>query len=132
MSRPTIPAALLILILTILAFSSLGIISASFIMVFKRGNPLNWIIDSSFTLLEGVLFPITILPDWLQKISYLLPITYSLRAIRHALLQSYSFQALSFDILMLVLFSVVLLPLSIYAFKMGVRKAKKEESLTHY
>jgi len=101
-------------------------------MVFKRGNPLNWIIDSSFTLLEGVLFPITILPDWLQKISCLLPITYSLRAIRHALLQSYSFQALSFDILMLVLFSVVLLPLSIYAFKMGVRKAKKEESLTHY
>ncbi|MCK4418815.1 ABC transporter permease, partial [Candidatus Aerophobetes bacterium] len=38
-SRPNIPAALLVLILTILAFSSLGIISASFIMVFKRGNP---------------------------------------------------------------------------------------------
>lgn len=67
-------------------------------------------------LFGGVLFPITILPNWLQKISYLLPITYSLRAIRHALLQSYSFQALSFDILMLALCSVVLLPLSIYAF----------------
>lgn len=132
MTRPNIPAALLILILTILAFSSLGIISASFIMVFKRGNPLNWLINSSFTLLGGVLFPITILPDWLQKISYLLPITYSLRAMRHALLQSYSFQALSFDILMLALFSVVLLPLSIYAFKIGVRKAKKDGSLTHY
>ncbi|MCK4418816.1 hypothetical protein KAV79_03325 [Candidatus Aerophobetes bacterium] len=79
-----------------------------------------------------MLFPITILPDWLQKISYLLPITYSLRAIRHALLQSYSFQALGFDILMLALFSVILLPLSIYAFKLGVRKAKKEGSLTHY
>ena len=33
---------------------------------------------------------------------------------------------------MLALFSVVLLPLSIYAFKLGVRKAKKEGSLTHY
>jgi len=32
----------------------------------------------------------------------------------------------------LALFSVVLLPLSLYAFKMGVRKAKKEGSLTHY
>lgn len=132
MTRPNIPAALLILILTILAFSSLGIISASFIMIFKRGNPLNWLIGSFSTLFGGVLFPITILPDWLQKISHLLPITYSLRAMRHALLQSYSFQALSFDILMLALFSVVLLPLSIYAFKVGVRKAKKDGSLTHY
>ena len=132
MTRPNIPAALLILILTILAFSSLGIISASFIMVFKRGDPLNWVMGSFSTLFGGVLFPITILPDWLQKISYFLPITYSLRAMRHALLQSYPFQALGFDILILALFSVVLLPLGIYAFGVGVRKAKKDGSLTHY
>ena len=132
MIRPNIPAALLVLILTILAFSSLGIISASFIMVFKRGNPLNWLIGSFSTLFGGVFFPITILPGWLQKVSYFLPITYSLRAMRHALLQSYSFQALGFDILILALFSVVLLPFSIYVFKVAVRRAKKDGSLTHY
>jgi len=130
--RPNIPAALLVLILTILAFSSLGIISASFIMVFKRGNPLNWLIGSFSTLFGGVFFPITILPGWLQKVSYFLPITYSLRAMRHALLQSYPFQELGFDILILALFSVVLLPFSIYAFKVGVSRAKKDGSLTHY
>ncbi|TET67751.1 MAG: ABC transporter permease, partial [Candidatus Aminicenantes bacterium] len=84
------------------------------------------------TLFGGVFFPITILPGWLQKVSYFLPITYSLRAMRHALLQSYSFQALGFDILILALFSVVLLPFSIYAFKVAVRRAKKDGSLTHY
>jgi len=83
-------------------------------------------------ILLGVFFPITILPGWLQKVSYFLPITYSLRAMRHALLQSYSFQALGFDILILALFSVVLLPFSIYAFKVAVRRAKKDGSLTHY
>jgi len=131
-TRPNIPAAFLVLILTVLAFSSLGIISASFIMVFKRGDPLNWLMGSFSTLFGGVLFPITILPGWLQTISYFLPITYSLRAMRHALLQSYPFRALGFDILILALFSAILLPLGVYAFGVGVRRAKKDGSLTHY
>ena len=38
------PAAIFILMITIICFSSMGIISASFIMVLKKGNPLNWIV----------------------------------------------------------------------------------------
>ena len=98
----------------------------------ELGNPLKLVDWQFLHSFGGVFFPITILPGWLQKISYFLPITYSLRAIRHALLQSYPFQALGFDILILALFSVVLLPLSVYAFKVGVRRAKKDGSLTHY
>jgi ABC-type multidrug transport system permease subunit len=67
-------------------------------------------IGSVSTLLGGVLYPITVLPIWLQIFSYLLPITYSLRGMRHALLQGYSLAALSLDILALAMFSVVLLP----------------------
>jgi ABC-2 type transport system permease protein len=83
-------------------------------------------------LLGGVLYPITVLPAWLQIFSYLLPITYSLRGMRHALLQGYSLEALSLDILALIVFSVLLLPLGMICFRYAVKKAKMDGSLTQY
>jgi len=132
MKGANIFAATLILALTIITFSSIGIISASFIMVTKRGEPLTWIFTTISWLIGGVIYPISILPDWLQKFSYLLPITYSLEGMRLALLRGFSTNALLPHILALALFAVVLLPLSIGLFGYGVKRAKIEGSLTHY
>ena len=126
------PAALLILVLTIITFSSLGIIAASFIMVLKRGDPVTWLFSTLSSLLGGVYYPISVLPPWLQRLSYLLPITYSLRAMRLALLQGYPFTALVPDIAVLVIFSLILLPLSLLTFRYAVHRAKVDGSLTHY
>jgi ABC-2 type transport system permease protein len=125
-------AALLIQVLTILSFGSLGIISASFIMAFKQGNPLNMVLGTASSLLGGVYYPITVLPVWLQPFSHLLPITYSLRAMRLAVLQGYSLSALAPDMLILAVFAIVLFPLSLVAFRLGVQKAKMEGSLTQF
>jgi len=125
-------AALLILALTIIALSSLGIIAASFVIVLKRGDPIAWLFNALSSLLGGVYYPITILPDWLQHLSHLLPITYSLRAMRLALLQGYPLSALAPDILALALFSLTLLPLSLLSFRYAVHRAKVDGSLTHY
>jgi ABC-2 type transport system permease protein len=126
--------ALTALLLTVIAFSSLGIISASFIMTFKRGDPMAWIISTSSTLVGGVYYPITILPDWLQGLSYLFPITYSLDAIRLSLLQGQGFGSsdVTRDLLALVVFSVVTLPISLLVFRYAVRRAKKDSSLAYY
>lgn len=132
MGNANLFAALIILISTIICFSSLGIISASFIIIFKQGDPVNLVFETVFSLLGGVLYPITVLPDWIQAFSYLLPITYSLRGMRHALLQGYSVDALTSDILPLVIFSIILLPLSILCFRFAVRKAKMDGSLVKY
>lgn len=132
LSQANLLAALLIQILTILTFSSLGIISASFIMAFKQGNPLDAVLGTASSLLGGVYYPITVLPFWLQPFSQLLPITYSLRAMRLAVLQGYSMRALAPDLLALALFSAVLLPLSMVAFRLAVRKAKLDGSLTQF
>ena len=132
MSNANIVAALITLILTIICFSSLGILSASFIMVLKQGDPINWAFSAVSGLLGGVFYPITVLPQWLQNFSHILPITYSLRAMRHALLQGYSLAALAPDIVALALFSLVMLPLGIVAFKFAVRRAKEDGSLIQY
>ena len=132
MSDANLVAAMIILILTIICFSSIGIISASFIMVLKRGDPINMLFMSTSELFGGVLFPIAVLPEWLQNVSHILPITYSLNGMRHALLQGYSLHALAPDIIALTVFSVVLVPLGLLTFKYAVKKAKADGTLVQY
>ncbi len=132
MSSANLTAAFLILLLTITSFSSLGIISASFIMVLKKGDPVSRIFTGISALLGGLYYPISVLPDWLQNLSYLLPVTYSLEGMRLALLKGYSLNQLMPNIVPLVIFSVVMLPISILIFGYAVRKAKIDGTLTHY
>lgn len=122
----------LILLLTIVSLSSLGIVAASFIMVLKKGDPVTWAFGALTNLLGGIYYPVEILPRWLQFFSALLPVTYSLRGMRRALLQGGGFPVLKMDLAALVGFSVVLLPLSLAAFRYAVRRAKRDGSLTHY
>ncbi len=123
---------LTIIILTVISFSSIGIISASFVMVFKRGDPFGWAFGSVSALLGGVLYPVAILPAWLQKLAHLLPITYSLRSLRRILLGAAGIKEIVPDIRVLILFACVLLPLSLIVFSLSVKKAKADGTLTHY
>ncbi|RJQ47188.1 MAG: ABC transporter permease [Nitrospiraceae bacterium] len=124
--------AAIFLMLTIISFGSLGIISASFVMVLKRGDPVNWIFSSVSGLIGGLYYPVSVLPDWLQSFSYLLPVTYALEGMRLAVLKGYSVSELLPNILALTLFSIIMLPLSIMIFRYAVKKAKKDGTLTQY
>lgn len=126
------PGALLVLALTIVSFSSIGIISASFIMVFKRGDPFSWFFTNASWLLGGVYFPISVLPDWLQKASHLLPITYSLEGMRLALLQGRTSWDLMPTVLPLTIFGLVMVPISLWIFQRAVIRAKADGTLTQY
>jgi ABC-2 type transport system permease protein len=122
----------LILALTILAFSGIGILSAAFIFYLKRGDPITYLVSSASALLGGVFYPPEDMPAWIGELSRLLPITYSLRALRRSLLKGSSLADLAPDIAALCAFIAVLLPLGILAFRFAVRKARQEGSLVQY
>jgi len=126
------PAALVILFLTILVFSSLGIISGSFILVLKKGTPVNWIINSVSRFMGGVYYPISVLPLWCQKLAFFLPITHSLEGIRLALLRGYSLGQLRNEVLALAVFAIVLFPLSVLCFNAAFNKARRDGTLCQY
>ncbi len=132
LSAANFSGALVVLILTIIVFSSIGIIASSFIMVFKKGDPIAALISLTSSVLGGVFFPIAVLPKSVQFFSHLIPITYSLRALRLAILKGYSIDYFFSDILVLLLFIVVLFPIGLLLFKFAVKKAKIDGSLTHY
>ena len=131
-SQANIPATLTILILSVVSFASIGMISASFTIVLKKGDPISWAITGLSTLLSGVFYPVSVLPHWMQGFSNVLPLTYALNAIRHAVMQGFSFYQLRYDILALAGFSVVLLPVALLSFRLAVKRAKIDGSLVHY
>ncbi len=119
-------------VLTVLCFLSVGVLSASFILVYKTGNPFSWIMGTVSGLLGGVVFPVALLPPWIRWISSLLPVTYALDGMRKSLLASASFAEVLPDVAALAAFGAVLLPASLVAFRLAVRKAKKDGTLAHY
>lgn len=119
-------------ILTLLSSAGLGILSASFILWFKRGDPINFFLSALTTLFGNVFFPSQQLPEAVRWVSELLPITWSLRVVRGSLLQGRSFSDLSGEILRLALLTAILLPMGIVFSRYAIRRAKKEGSLVQY
>jgi len=126
------PGVLCVGALTVLCFLSVGVLSASFILVYKTGNPFSWILGTVSGLLGGVVFPVSLLPPWIRWVSSLLPVTYALDGMRKSLLASSDFAEVLPDVIALAAFDAVLLPLSLVAFRLAVRKAKKDGTLSHY
>lgn len=125
-------AVLLILIISLLVLFPLGIISASFLLVYKRGDPVNWLMNLSFELLGGVYFPITVMPEWLQKLSNIIPVSYTLNCLRLAILQGKTIVELKTDIFILCLYASFLIPLSLLIFRLALKKTKEKGSLSHF
>jgi ABC-2 type transport system permease protein len=124
--------AFLILILTTMVFASLGILSASFAMVFKRGDPIVVLLGTSTAVFSGVFFPPQLLPEAMQNVSKILPATYGLEAIRGVLIEDNGLSEARGPILTLLMFLAVLLPISLWVFSRAVRRAKREGSLIQY
>jgi ABC-2 type transport system permease protein len=86
LSQTRLAPALAVLVLTLLAFMGLGVFAASFIMRFKRGNPVTWIMEATSNLLGGVLFPLAALPPGLKRAAFFIPMTHALEGLRQTLL----------------------------------------------
>jgi len=124
--------ALLILFLTALVLHSIGILSASFTLVFKRGDPFGATLATGSFLLSGVLFPTQELNGTFHGISCALPTTYGLDGIRRVLLEGQSLTQVQNILIILMLFLIGLLPFSLVIFGGALRRAKREGSLIQY
>ncbi len=128
--------ALMFLVLTTVVLSCLGILSASFAMVFKRGDPFGIFLGTGSALFSGVFFPTQLINQYagsgVASISRALPPTYGLDGIRRVLIEGQSLRDVQQPLIMLLIFLIVLLPFSLWVFGRAVRKAKREGSLIQY
>jgi ABC-2 type transport system permease protein len=121
-----------VLAASILAFAGLGLLSASYLLLFKRGNPAKWLFLGIAGLVSGVMYPVSSLPVPLQWVARFVPVTYSLEGMRAAVLGHASMAALWPSLRALFLFAVVLLPLSFAVFSFALKRTKITGTLTHF
>jgi ABC-2 type transport system permease protein len=125
------PGVAAMLVATLLAFCGLGILSASYLLLFKRGNPAKWFVLGISSVTGGTLFPVSILPSWLQVIARINPVTYALDGMRTALLGNATFSALYYPLGVLLGFAAVVIPCSVLVFSWSLRRTKMNGTLTH-
>jgi len=125
-------SSLVIFVLTVGCFTGLGILWASVILLLKRGEGILTAIGLIVLVLSGVVFPRELLPEWLQFVAELIPLAPALDGMRLAILQGQDLGDLSFVLLKLAAFTIVLLPLGMAAFSYAVAIAKRTGSLVEY
>ena len=122
----------LTLALTMATMVSLGIVAASFVLVFKRGDPFTAALVLGAGLFSGTMYPVTVLPNWLEYVAKAIPQTHTIEAMRQAILNSASLSDIAPQLLTLLGFALVSLPISIWIFRKAMTRAKREGSLAHY
>jgi ABC-2 type transport system permease protein len=98
----------------------------------KRVGALLSLIAAAFTLLGGVLYPISVLPRPLQLVAQALPMVHGLDGVRLALVDNPDLGAIGRDALILAVFAAALLPAALQGFRMAVRRGRQTGSLSHY
>ncbi len=131
-SKINIPSFILALLLSLVIFVSLGIFSAAGTVRYKQGEPFALIFATLGSLFGGAIFPISLLPVGFKIFSYIIPITYSLEALRLSILQGYTIGMLSQQLLILFCIALVVLPLSLKFFDLTIEKGKKDGTLMQY
>jgi ABC-2 type transport system permease protein len=131
-SRAHLGSATIILILTVICFTGVGIISAAVIMRFKRGNLTGWLVNNLQAILGGVYFPVSVLPGWLQDISRFMPLTHAVRAFQRAVYTGATPQELLPEILSLAVFAALLLPLGALSLRLSLSASQSDGSLGQY
>ena len=81
-----LPLAIVVLFLGIAACNAVGTLAASFLILFKRGEPVIVLYGLAAAVLGGALFPTSVLPEWIRWLSYLVPHSYVIGAERKLLM----------------------------------------------
>jgi ABC-2 type transport system permease protein len=116
----------------VLAFAGVGLLAAATTMLTRRANPVALVLGAASMFLSGVLYPVSVLPAWLQTTGQFLPLTHALEALRLALLLGAPPSALAASLRALALFALLLAPAGLALFVFALRRARIDGSLSHY
>jgi ABC-2 type transport system permease protein len=132
LQQANVLAALVTALLALVAFVSLGLCAGAFTLLVRRGDPINVFLGSVSVLIGGVFYPSQALPAWLARVGDLLPITHALEATRRSLLVGAGIGDLARPLGALALLCLVFAPLGLLLFRVALRRAREDGSLTHY
>ncbi len=132
----TVASSLVLVLLLITSHLGIGIMAAGIILVYKKGDPLTFLFTGLTEFFGGVLFPLHLLRGYplLWGFAWALPYTHALDALRKVLLTGetlYNPQVAAAIVILLV-YTAVLLPVSMVFFRWGYDRVRTEGTTTTY
>ncbi len=130
-----LPFALLVIVLGVASAHTIGVLAASVKVLSKRADPVLSLYQLAMTVLSGVAFPVSLLPGFLKALSYLLPMTYVLTAVRKLLMvdsQGLTGPSPGQSVLVLLAFLAVVYPLGLYLYSRSLEYGRKLGVLAGY
>jgi ABC-2 type transport system permease protein len=111
-----------ILILGTLSFLGIGIVATSIAKEQESAQFILGFLQFPMMFLSGVLFPIEQMPLPLQYVSKVLPLTYAVNALRKVMVLGVGLDGVFFELILLVVISIVTIFLGVPLFDRAVRK----------
>jgi ABC-2 type transport system permease protein len=126
LSHADLLAAGLVLAASTVPLIGLGILIAILpLLAPEKGEQMSTAVQGLFLLVSGVYYPVSVLPLPLRAAGVLSPLTYTLSAIRDALLHRAHAGALLPQIGLLLLMGTLLIPAALWLFSLAERRAKR-------
>jgi ABC-type multidrug transport system ATPase subunit/ABC-type multidrug transport system permease subunit len=124
-------AALLAAAATVIAMAEWGLLSAAFVIAFKRGDPVALLVNLISIGLSGVYFPVELLPAWVRPLPRVIPLTWGLDAVRAAVMRGVGFASPEYVRAMTGLFVliVVLAPIAWWSQRSAFAHARRSGTL---
>jgi ABC-2 type transport system permease protein len=109
--------AFLVFVLTGLCCIGIGMIISSITNSENQADPLSWLIAMPLAMLSGCWFSIEFMPSWLQSVTYAFPFSHAIEASRSILNRGTGFEALTYDFLFLVIWTIIVFAAGILLFR---------------
>jgi ABC-2 type transport system permease protein len=126
-----IPLALVVGGLGAVAFACLGLLFVAALFAFKSAMGVTWVL-AALGLLGGAYFPVKLFPTWIRWVSEVQPFTPAVDLLRHVLVRTPSMQPIWLELVKLVGFTAVLLPISIAALQLAVHWSRRRGTIMEF
>ena len=127
----TAPLAVPVALLGALSFSTIGLVIAASVILFKQAPGVAAVL-ALLTLSSGVYFPIDLLPGWLSWIADVQPFTPAVELLRHLLIGSSGEMAPGAALLKLIAFVLLLIPVATFVLRLAVERSRKRGTILEY
>jgi ABC-2 type transport system permease protein len=115
-----------------IALISVGVFFASFFVLTRAADQMASALQAPIRFFSGVVFPVSALPQLLQFVSYILPVTYGIQAMRKAVLTGGNIASISLEIVSLYVFALLLTVAGYSTLKALEKEAKRRGTLYMY
>ncbi len=128
----TYALASLILFSSSLFFLGIAFLSGAFVLVYKQADPINYLTNILISLLSGIIYPVSVLPNYLQAFSDAIPATYSLELLRGLIFNGYLADEVDLDLIGSFFITCIIVIISLVMFNFAINKVKKDGSSGKY